>query len=325
MIGLITIRGWGLIQSESKFLLRSLFVTHSWNSNIILSDKRPEINNDTGLYSYLPDNFPYDDISPDRIYGIVECRGEIQIHGDGTIRSEWAKILTLFIHRSHRYETANDLQVNYSTMVIYTDNIRKSIKKWLSDNKSLVDENGRKMDTFAKKLANPITSVNNSNVRVETHQGPPKVSKRQGWALFFAFLALDIFAFISCIQYLTHNEGIFHSDNPRDLGYHYEATGELSANQFTQLNNYMITKGYGSLPNYSITPAGTVLLASEVVVNGNDEIDNPKDYNLSIIDNTQVDPYSPRGIGICALVGLGCFAIGGAILNILFSWARSNK
>ncbi len=144
------------------------------------------------------------------------------------------------------------------------------------------------------------------------------------WLVFISFLLLDIFAFVNCILYMKSNTGVFHTDNPVDLVYIYEAESPLTPAQLFSLNQYLLSKEGEVVSDYTVGPKGEVLLTASIRVSRVGEIPNPEAYNLRLSE-VKTGGTSPRTVGVCALTGAGCLLIGGLILGSLANWAKEGR
>jgi hypothetical protein len=124
---------------------------------------------------------------------------------------------------------------------------------------------------------------------------------------------------------MAGNHGIFHSDNPVDLSYVYKVTNPLSYKQYSDLNLFLSSNGYTAISNITVNEDSSIKLNSDTMYfDGNRNITNPQDYNLSLI-NITTNATSSRGFGMSVLCGGGCLCIGGFILFLLAEWAKGNN
>jgi hypothetical protein len=144
------------------------------------------------------------------------------------------------------------------------------------------------------------------------------------WALFWSFLLLDIIVFANCILYLADNVGMFHSDNPVDLAYKYEAQDNLTVEQFIGLNLLLENAEHKPLAYYTVNRDGGIALEQHIILDGSKQIIKPQDYNLALYD-MGINAFSARGGGMCALTGAGCIVVGGITIGILYTWAKQPK
>lgn len=149
--GLVAIRGWGC----NKLLLNSTAMSHEWNDFIEVADVIPSPDNDNGIYSYTLKQ--RGQVLDKDVVGIIELRGKILEYTDGVLRSEWARILRLFV----KEDEANSLRLLsfknlYRVPITVTNDMEKSISKWAKENLKHCEEyNDSVLAQYSNELPEP--------------------------------------------------------------------------------------------------------------------------------------------------------------------------
>jgi len=128
--GILGVRTWRLISdSKGKVLLLSLFRDSPWDSPVFIADKKPEAKNASGVYSNVlrgkqVDNtcFAAIDVKKDLAVGLIENRGKVVEHADGTLRGQYGRIVFLAIHESHK-DIAVTLSLQYRVPVVISSGL----------------------------------------------------------------------------------------------------------------------------------------------------------------------------------------------------------
>lgn len=128
--GMLGVREWGI----NNGTLLSPVKGNQWHSSILISHQKPEAKNLAGVYSNVLVGTKTKDTSGNAytfcqikvkagtIFGIIENRGVIIEHGDGILRSEYARILFLIINEANK-NIAEKLSVRYEIPVVVTSGI----------------------------------------------------------------------------------------------------------------------------------------------------------------------------------------------------------
>ena len=102
IIGVIGIRSWMAIRNKrnNKFSLHSAYRhirKSAWPSAVLEDRNPPQKYGREGIYAYLPEANKEMPDPINAIYGVVELRGAIQQHKNGTLRAEKCRVLRLFM------------------------------------------------------------------------------------------------------------------------------------------------------------------------------------------------------------------------------------
>lgn len=194
--------GWRMWHLYSSLTSIRGWTAPSWDYPM-RSRGLPEVSNNKGLYAYSFDgdydltpkilNENLNEISQsnpekERAVGIVELRGKILLHSDGTIRAQWAIPLLVWVNKDVTNAHMNKISQAYNCLVVSTDDFIISFNRWKNnEGKELISQNVYKMGCYGESaddiLFKPITS------RETFHENPqelpiilPKEQKRKsGW------------------------------------------------------------------------------------------------------------------------------------------------
>jgi len=145
--GLVGLRNWRL--DDSGLLLSTVTETR-WEEPILTADIPPTEVNQSGIYAYLPEVYLSKSLAWPisgwwaYLCGLVELRGTIVIHGDGTIRAEWCRILLLFAPN----EIVDMLSQRYNVPIVHLNYDTQVFTPWLIyHGGKLIDHNNKVITT----------------------------------------------------------------------------------------------------------------------------------------------------------------------------------
>jgi hypothetical protein len=203
--GLLTARYWDLERGNLKSTgvgnLSAFGHSSPWGDTEVRSDKVPTLSNHSGLYSCcLDERMESGPGCSGRILGAVECRGRIQVHSDGVVRSEWCRILALFVDsKVYTKAQARKLHQKYKVPVTYTD-----APEWSLD--AYIDNGLYPPGVLPLKLPNdhkPLNSRNDGAIQVvRYHSGRQKDADKKAHRLQkWLTVACVIFAALSVAHF----------------------------------------------------------------------------------------------------------------------------
>ena len=211
--GLVTVRSWHIKNNQ---LMPIGIGGFRWNKNRrdtwigkeATADKAPSKNNNSGLYSTYLDYYDLSFGSEDAV-GIVECRGQIQIHEDGLVRSEYAVILEVFINsKNSDLAQCKAIAQRYDVPVLYTDDINKSFIEWKRQNTLLLMRQHRMEGEYFV-----YESSKDGNLEVRKFK-PEKsrISQKRRRILATLLVMLSLVP----LYFFSHLFWVFIIDNPRE-------------------------------------------------------------------------------------------------------------